>query len=321
MRNPEILAVGGVYKDIISNDFPLGGVLADDVVEVVGGKYRTEPGGSAMNFVRVATAMGVPAVFVGKVGDDYDGWILNKMIRDKKIPVSLIVGKGESTNISFNVSDTEKHEKMLVVGSANESLTGDEVGEAIEKFGDTAQYVVVGSCLKLKSFLPTFHNMVEASHKKGAKVVVDHGRIDNRNEDPAYMKALELLRVAVPHSDIYLPSREEFFALWNVSTMEDGFEAMRRVAPDTTVVVKDAENGAFGFQSGEIMHMPAFSINVDDPFGAGDAFNTGFLVAIKEGQDFRDAMKYGCATAAVAISEKKSLNRKVVNAFAARRAA
>jgi sugar/nucleoside kinase (ribokinase family) len=45
--------------------------------------------------------------------------------------------------------------------------------------------------------------------------------------------------------------------------------------------------------------MPAFKVNAIDSLGAGDAFHGAFTLALAEGRDLVDAMRFASATAAL----------------------
>jgi ribokinase len=51
------------------------------------------------------------------------------------------------------------------------------------------------------------------------------------------------------------------------------------------------------------MHIPGFKVKVVETTGAGDAFNGGFAVALGEGRDPVEAVRFGCATAALSVTK------------------
>jgi ribokinase len=51
------------------------------------------------------------------------------------------------------------------------------------------------------------------------------------------------------------------------------------------------------------MHQPVFSAGpVVETTGAGDAFNGGFAVALAEGRSPAEAVRFGCAVAAISVT-------------------
>jgi hypothetical protein len=61
--------------------------------------------------------------------------------------------------------------------------------------------------------------------------------------------------------------------------------------------------GALFHDGVRTVHVPAFSAGpVVETTGAGDAFNGGFAVALSEGRNVIDAVRFGCATAGISVT-------------------
>jgi ribokinase len=69
------------------------------------------------------------------------------------------------------------------------------------------------------------------------------------------------------------------------------------------VVVTLGGNGALYRDRTRSVHVPVISAGpVVETTGAGDAFNGGFAVALSEGRDVVDAVRFGCATAGISVT-------------------
>ena len=69
------------------------------------------------------------------------------------------------------------------------------------------------------------------------------------------------------------------------------------------VIVTLGANGALYHDAGRTVHVPVISAGpVVETTGAGDAFNGGFAVAISEGVEVIEAMRFGCATAGISVT-------------------
>ncbi|MGL4237238.1 ribokinase [Tabrizicola sp.] len=69
------------------------------------------------------------------------------------------------------------------------------------------------------------------------------------------------------------------------------------------VVVTLGGNGALYRDRTKVVHVPVISAGpVVETTGAGDAFNGGFAVALSEGRDVVDAVRFGCATAGISVT-------------------
>lgn len=69
------------------------------------------------------------------------------------------------------------------------------------------------------------------------------------------------------------------------------------------VVVTLGGNGALYRDRSRSVHVPVISAGpVVETTGAGDAFNGGFAVALSEGDDVVEAVRFGCATAGISVT-------------------
>ena len=65
------------------------------------------------------------------------------------------------------------------------------------------------------------------------------------------------------------------------------------------LAITDGPNGVYWLDDGALRHMPAFKVKAIDSLGAGDAFHGAFTLALAEGRDLQDAMRFASATAAL----------------------
>ena len=115
-------------------------------------------------------------------------------------------------------------------------------------------------------------------------------------KEVAAPRILELARGA----DIVVVGRDEADELWGTETAE----AVRALLPDTPIlVVKDSDIGATSFIGNEQTFVPALSVDVVEPIGAGDAFAAGFLSAWLDGQSPVTCLRLGHVMAAHVLVE------------------
>ena len=62
------------------------------------------------------------------------------------------------------------------------------------------------------------------------------------------------------------------------------------------------ERGAYYLAAGESGHVPAIIVNAVDTVAAGDAFNAGLAVALAEGYTLAEAVRWGTASGAIAVT-------------------
>jgi sugar/nucleoside kinase (ribokinase family) len=86
------------------------------------------------------------------------------------------------------------------------------------------------------------------------------------------------------------------------------------------VVATRGAEGALVVTADGTVHVPAFTVDVVDTTGCGDAFSAGFLRGIGLGRDVSDSARLGCAAAALVAqglgSDHGDFDLAVADAFA-----
>jgi ribokinase len=90
------------------------------------------------------------------------------------------------------------------------------------------------------------------------------------------------------------------------------------------VVITLGGNGALYRDRSRSVHVPVISAGpVVETTGAGDAFNGGFAVALSEGMDVVEAVRFGCATAGISVTRPGTApsmpSRREIGALLARK--
>lgn len=123
--------------------------------------------------------------------------------------------------------------------------------------------------------------------------------------NPAPAAALDDAMLAL--CDYLTPNESEAEALTGIAVT--GLAEAERAADALmargvgAVVVTLGGNGALYRDRNRSVHVPVISAGpVVETTGAGDAFNGGFAVALSEGRDVVDAMRFGCATAGISVT-------------------
>jgi len=107
--------------------------------------------------------------------------------------------------------------------------------------------------------------------------------------------------------DFVTPNESEAEALTGlpVSTVADAERAADALLAKGVgaVVITLGDKGALYRDSERSVHVPVISAGpVVETTGAGDAFNGGFAVALAEGRDVVQAVRFGCATAGISVT-------------------
>ena len=89
-----------------------------------------------------------------------------------------------------------------------------------------------------------------------------------------------------------------------VKTLEDARRAAQVFLDKgvKNVVITMGALGAFATDGVRSELLPRLNVNAIDTTGAGDAFNGGFVMALSEGRDLFEALRYGNATGALSVT-------------------
>src|SRR5258708_37293463 len=130
MKNNRILSLGTMYLDINCINFPFEKGLSIHK-ETIGSQYELELGGSALNFAKIATSLGVTMSFLGKTGIDPIGNLLISLLQQSSIKPIVIRDKTVQTNLAIHYVHKDGTSIMSSCGNANQSFTITEIDWSI----------------------------------------------------------------------------------------------------------------------------------------------------------------------------------------------
>ncbi len=132
---------------------------------------------------------------------------------------------------------------------------------------------------------PAFDTGILLIKARRIKVIMDGNSVETASlTEPA-------VRRSIQNCEIFMPNAREVRRLTGEMDLFAGMRILEKLVP--LLVVKDGENGAFGVQNGEVIHMPGLKLSPLDTTGAGDCFNAGFIKAWLQGCTLTDCLKWG----------------------------
>ena len=266
------IALGDVMVDVVCAELPAAG-------ERVHAPVTLRAGGSAVNAAVCAVRLGASAAVVGRVGDDAAAELVRsslhgegveaQLARDDERPTGTAVALGSAVVASRGANAAFSEEDVA------DPLTGDTLlvsGFALFQSG-SATAAVAG----LRRFTGTW-------------AAVDLG-------SPRLAADADLGRAA--GARIVFATAAEARAV----TGADPEQAARELARTFTIAcVKLGADGAVAAQGERLERAAATPVTRVAPFGAGDAFAAGFLVALGHGSDLGDALQTACEAGARAAA-------------------
>lgn len=250
-------------------------------------------GGSAANVAIGVSRLGGKSAIIAKVGLDSFGRIAIDELMRESVDVSGVRISFNDTGFTIVIIDSSGKISMYGFKGAAEELDPEEVDINLLK---KARTVHIASLR-----LDTSIYAAQKAKEYGALVSWDPGRRLSE-------KGLDYFRDLLKYVDIVLVNRKEVANLTGLTDIEDAARVITSSGP-SIIVVKKGSEGIYARNQDLEFNIPAFKITKTiDTTGAGDAFASGFLLGLIRGYEFRKALIYGNAVAALKIQRLGSHN-------------
>jgi len=283
-----ILVLGDLNLDILA-DAAESARAGDEVRGVV----RVEAGGSAGTFARVAASLGATVVFLGAVGQDIAGDLLERSLRDAGVEPRLRRVDMPSGAI---LAIRRGHERSMICSrGANDGLREEWIDR---RWFDRADHLhLSGYAILADGQRAAARQAIAWASAAGASVSLD----------PPPANLIQSFGVG--------EFREELRGVnWLFPNEEEG-RTLSRVSGDEAVVHTLAEEyeagaltlgarGAIAWRGDDVDRCAA-GLPLDvNPTGAGDAYAAGFVVALLSGEPLARANHAACAAAVAHLASR-----------------
>jgi ribokinase len=226
---------------------------------VIGRTFRTDHGGKGSNQAIGAARLGADVHFLTAIGDDSFGHEAVALWDREGVNAQALFARAATMTAPILVEPTGEN-RIVVVPGALEHLAPAHVDEFSDRIAGADICLV-----QLEIPVWTALYALQVARAAGVRTIL--------NPAPAPSQPIE------PACDYVTPNETE---------------APSVAGADATFVYTLGERGAE--LNGELV--PAFPATVVDTTGAGDAFTAAFAVALAEGVDEREAVRWGCAAGA-----------------------
>jgi ribokinase len=258
---------------------------------ILGHRFVLGPGGKGSNQAVAAAMAGGDTHFVTRLGmDDFaklarDTWAragVNPHVTDD--PASY-------TGAAYIfIEEATGNNAIIIAPGAAGRIGPADIDRNAALIGGAGVFVT-----QLEQPIPAARRALDIARAGGATTIL--------NPAPAAPLSDDILALC----DYLTPNETEAEALTGlpVTTLEQaGAAADALLARGAGAVVMTlGERGALLRSRAQSVHVPAMNAGpVVETTGAGDAFNGGFAVALAEGRDPADAVRFGCATAAISVT-------------------
>lgn len=287
MTRPEITIVGSfaVGLTIRAPKLPIFGET------MLGADFDMGPGGKGSNQAVGTARLGAHSALLAMIGTDKLAGIATDLYEAEGVDTALIsIRRERPTGVGFIILNHSGENFIILDMGANELMDAAAVDAGEVRIAASA---VVMTVLEIPTAAAA--RAMELGRQYGAKTILN----------PAPARALPDAIFA--NVDYLTPNESELRILLGLppddprSSRELAGELRRRGVRN--VVVTLGRSGALILTDELDVMIPAVPVEVTDTTGAGDAFNSGFAVALAEGKDLVAAVRFGVVCGSIACTK------------------
>ena len=284
---PKIVVLGGINIDLIA----LAPRVPGPGETIPGDDFYTTPGGKGGNQAVAAARLGADVSMIGRVGGDIFGPGLLDDLRKDGVDVSgVAVDHDRASGVAFILLDSDRQNRIVAVYGANAACDEEQLRAACLAM-DGADALLLQQETDVEVSLAA----AEYARAKGVRVVWD----------PAPVRDLPV--EAYSNVDVVTPNQTEARALCGIEVSD--VDSARRASLALvdmgipTAIVKLGELGVCYATANRSGYVPSFEVEPVDTVAAGDAFGAAVAVALGEGVPLEEAVRFGCAAGALAVTK------------------
>lgn len=283
MEKNRILVIGSSNTDMTVRS----ATLPKPGETVLGGNFRMGPGGKGANQAVAARLLGGEVTFVCKLGRDMFGEGASKHYESCGLDTSKILWSDKPSGVALITVDSKAENSIVVASGANADMTVtdiDSVADIIKSSGILL--------LQLEIPMDTVVHAAEIAYNAGVQVVL--------NPAPAAVLPAELLKCV----SILIPNETEASAISgidinNFETAAAAAERLKGMGVREVIITMGSRGSVVC--DGDCTFVPAVKVNAVDTTAAGDTFCGGVCVALSEGKDLLEAVKFATAASSIAV--------------------
>jgi fructokinase len=269
MSHPRVLCLGEVLFDCLADQLGLG------LTEVE--SWTPYPGGAPANVACALVKLGIPAGFIGCVGQDEPGNQLIKLLDEVGVDITGVQRHSTApTRQVYVLRSLEGDRTFAGFGDYDTSEFADtclDAKQLPESLFAAADFLVIGTLeLAYPESAKAVYHALDLAEQFDLKILLDV------NWRPVFWKnpdaAPGIIRELFKRVDFVKLAKEE--AEWLFDTADPG-AIQYRLDTVEGVLVTDGENGCAYCLGENEAKIPAFSMAVVDTTGAGDSFVAGLI--------------------------------------------
>ena len=282
-----VLIAGEINLDLILHDYSAFPSLGQEVI--VDECLMTLGSASAITAVGLSR-LGVPVRFVGKIGQDSWGDQCLEEMRAAGVDTSLVSRTQElQTGITVSVSSSADRALVTFPGAIAELRAEEIPDDAWKDVG----HLHISSYYLQRCLQPAIPDLFRQARERDMTTSLDPGG------DPAGQWQSGV-REAIALVALFFPNEVELRGIGAESSSVKNLTELQALAERVNVIAKLGPRGCLTVTKEGVKSVPAPTVTVVDPTGAGDSFNAGFLAAWLRRRTLVECMRDGVCCGSLA---------------------
>lgn len=241
--------------------------------------HSVQPGGQTATAMAGCAALGLRAAFLGATGNDAHGALVRDALTARGVDLSHapIIDAPQPYAVILLASG---HAERIVLWHRGAKFIPVE----FSRLGEAARLLHVDDTDEEGSIAAA-----REARARGRFVTTDIDRVTGHTKTLLGLATHPVLAEHVPAA---------------LTGEPDLFRALRALRPITQapIIVTRGAQGAVALEGDAIVEAPGFRVDAVDTTGAGDAFRSGLIAALLEGQPLAAAMRFANAAAAASCT-------------------
>lgn len=264
---PNIVVVGSSSIDLVLNTSKIptanNTVLAESLQSFLGGKGANQA---------IATSrLGAQTYFISRVGMDPFGQQVLRNLNDEAVNVAYVVEDEDEDTGTAYVTASEEGNAITVVPAANYKLSPTDISEA-------EKYLVAADLILTQLEIPM--QTVEFLFKKA--------EILNKKIGIYAAPASRLSEEIIQYASFIVAKSTDLEIIFGEGNREDIIKHL-----PNKLFVRDGANSTSYFDGKEMKYFRKNPRTEAHNMGLGDAFTSGFSIALLHGNSIEDCVKFG----------------------------
>jgi ribokinase len=281
-----IVVIGSANTDMVikTDHLPVPGET------IIGGEFFIYPGGKGANQAVAAARLGGQVSFIANIGDDIFGRQSVELIKAEGIDVSgLVIDTNKASGVALISVDKNGENCIAVAPGSNATLFPQTLHQSL--------FVLNGAAIvlmQLETPLETVNYVAGLCKSNNATMILN----------PA--PACALPDTLYSNIGIITPNEKEAEMLTGIKISDESSAAEAAIVLKNKgvgiVIITMGKQGALIVTDEYVKMIPSPMVDAIDSTGAGDVFNGALAVAIAEGKDLPEAVKFACSAAAISVT-------------------